>query len=196
MLFYKIVIYLLYLPIKLVIAPFKVYGKENIPEGAAVVAGNHTSNFDAPLAVLSMPLKGDVKIIGKIELFRNKLFGWFLKKMGAFPVDRGNNDIAAIKTALNTLKTGQKLLIFPEGTRVKGEEDVGAKQGAALFAMRTGAPVLPMYLTSGKKLFRRTKVIFGKPYYIEGSYKDQENMQRAADEMMEKIFALGEQYES
>lgn len=194
MLLFKFIYCLAYLPVKWLLAPFKVYGRENIPEGAAVIAGNHTSNFDAPMTILSMPPKGDVRIIGKIELFQNKLFGWFLRKMGAFSVDRGHNDITAIKTALNALKSGQKLLIFPEGTRVKGQEDVSAKQGAALFAMRTNSPVLPVYLSSGKKLFRRSKVIFGKPYYIEGNYKDQESLKRAADEMMEKVFALGEEH--
>lgn len=191
--FYKFVLFVVNLPFR-ILFPFKVYGKENIPKGKVIIAGNHSSNADVVMVLLTLPWDNMSRIIGKTELFQWKPMGWFLTQMGAFPVDRSKNDIVAVKKCLSTLKEEKRLIIFPEGTRVK-DEAVGAKNGAALFAMRTDSPVLPVYLTKGKKLFRRTKVIFGKPYHIEGDYKDQELLAKRATEMMESIYLLGEKDE-
>ncbi len=71
----------------------------------------------------------------------------------------------AVKTALKLLKDGDKLLMFPEGTRVRQGEDVSVKTGAAMFATRTGVPLLPVYIQRKKRLFARNAVVIGQPYY-------------------------------
>ncbi len=187
--FYKTILTIAYLPFKLLF-PFKATGIENLPEGRVVVAGNHSSNADSVMVLMSMPWDGKTRIIGKKELFKLKIMNWFLRKMGAFPVDRGEADIDAVKECLSTLKNDGRLLIFPEGTRVK-EDAVAAKTGAVVFAMRTKSPILPVYITKGKKLFRRTKVIFGQPYTVENT-RDRELVEKYTTEMMDKIYALGE----
>ena len=123
--FYKTILTIAYLPFKLLF-PFKATGIENLPEGRVVVAGNHSSNADSVMVLMSMPWDGKTRIIGKKELFKLKIMNWFLRKMGAFPVDRGEADIDAVKECLSTLKNDGRLLIFPEGTRVK-EDAVAAK---------------------------------------------------------------------
>lgn len=190
--FYRNILRIVNLPFRLFF-PFKSYDSGNLPRGRVVIAGNHSSNADVVMVLLSLPWDGQYGIIGKEELFRWKPMKWFLEKMGGFAVNRGANDITAVKKCLSTLKEDKRLVIFPEGTRVK-DEAVAAKNGAALFAMRMKAPVLPVYITKGKKLFRKSKVIFGEPYYIEGSHRDNEHVSKCATEMMEKIYGLEGKY--
>jgi len=85
-----------------------------------------------------------MRAMAKIQIMRVPFIGWILGKGGVFGVDRGHADMHAVKTALKLLKDGNKLLMFPEGTRVREGEDVAAKTGAAMFATRTGVPIVPM----------------------------------------------------
>ena len=103
-------------------------------------------------------------------------------------------DVKAVRTAMKFLKEGDKLLMFPEGTRVHEGEDVQAKVGAALFATRTGVPLLPVYIQRKKKRFRRNTVVIGEPYYpeYEGRKPTAEELQVMAQDLMDRVQALGE----
>lgn len=78
--------------------------------------------------------------------------GWVLKHGGIFGVKRGKADVAAIKTAMKYLKDGELLLMFPEGTRHQDGEFGDAKTGAAMLALRTGVPIVPIYPSCGEKV--------------------------------------------
>ena len=159
-----------------------VVGEENIPkEGAAILAANHTSLWDAP--VLLPSIKRPMRTMGKAELFDNKLLGFFLRMAGAFPVKRGTNDITAIKTAIKTLKNGEIFTIFPTGTRSKNNENAEAKAGVALIASKSGAPVIPVVIRGGYKLFHKVTIYVGKPLYV----KNENNTKPSGDEL--KIYA-------
>ena len=84
--------------------------------------------------------------------------------------------------------------MFPEGTRVKDEGASEARTGAAMFATRTGAPVVPIYIPKRKRRFRRTTIVFGEPYHpeFEGRKPTPEDYQRIADDLMMRIRALKE----
>lgn len=97
-----------------------VRGLENIPDGPAVICCNHSSFSDAIWVIVCSHQKRIFRTMAKKELFSHRVLGWFITKLGAFPVDREANDIHAVKTALGVLREGDKLLIFPEGTRVRG----------------------------------------------------------------------------
>ena len=142
----------------------RITGKENIPQGAAVVCANHTSFLDPFFAVMLFN-KADLPVfMGKIELFRIPVIGALLRKIEAIPVDRGSTSMSTLRDAINHLKRGRKVVIFPEGTRVSGEADVaGAKTGAAMIACRAGATMLPVFISGKKRLFGRVDVIVGKP---------------------------------
>lgn len=94
-----------------------VRGLENIPDGPAVICCNHSSFSDAIWVIVCSHQKRIFRTMAKKELFSHRVLGWFITKLGAFPVDREANDIHAVKTALGVLREGDKLLIFPEGTR-------------------------------------------------------------------------------
>lgn len=163
-----------------VFMPRKVIGRENVPmEGGFILALNHRSNFDVIMGGLSCPRQ--LHYMAKKELFQNKLLGWFLKKLNAFPLDRGGNDLKAIKTALSLLKSGEVLGIFPEGTRVKEGEDISAKAGVSMLALRAKVPVVPGVIVGDYKLFHRVYVVFGKPITLEEYY----DSKQSGDQLLE-----------
>ena len=128
--------------------------------------------------------------MAKKELFQIKLLGPLISALGAFPVDRGTADIGAIKTSLKAVKEGKKLLIFPEGgTKHKAGDE--AKVGAAMIAARTGAPIVPIYISENKKFRSRVYVVFGDAYIPEKT-KSKDGYRAIADDMMRRIYALKE----
>ncbi len=171
----------------------RVEGKENIPkEGAAILAANHTSFWDAP--IILMTTKRSMRIMGKAELFEHKLLAPFLRMAGTFPVHRGTTDITAIKTALRALKDGSLFAIFPTGTRIKPGENADAKAGVALIASKSGAPVIPIAIVNGYKLFRPVTIRIGEPLYVKsenGTKPSGDELKIYADAILQKIDALG-----
>ncbi len=171
----------------------KTYGKENIPAGGAVICPNHAHNSDPFYLIYSFSPKDKIWIMAKEEVRHFPVVGAILNKLDFLIfVKRGAADVGAVKTALRALKGGEKLLIFPEGTR---NEEIGeGKTGAAMLAIRTGLPVLPVYISAERKLFHRTKVIIGTPYhpFTETRRATAEDYKIATEGIMERIRALGE----
>lgn len=161
--FYKFLVSVV-IPVFRLFFRVRITGKENIPEGAMVVCANHTSMLDPFFAVMLFE-KNDLPVfMGKIELFLVPVIGALLRKIEAIPVDRGSTSMSTLRDAINHLKNGRKIVIFPEGTRVSGEADVaGAKTGAAMIACRAGATMLPVFISGKKRLFGRVDVIVGTP---------------------------------
>jgi 1-acyl-sn-glycerol-3-phosphate acyltransferase len=96
--------------------------------------------------------------MGKQELFRNCVLGFLLKKVGAFPVDRGNGDTGALDYAVDLIKHRKILGIFPEGTRSKNSELLRPKSGAALIANRSQSKILPVGIIYEEPIRFRAKV--------------------------------------
>ena len=184
-----------------ILHPTTVEGLENLPEHGALLCPNHSSNWDPVLLGLKLPVNYRLHAMAKEELFKNPILGWIIRKLGAFPVSRGNNDIQAVKTAIQVLKAGDNLLIFPEGTVVRN--GVGyidglpahAKSGVAMIGVRTGAKLIPVFMDGEKKLFHRTRIIFGDPYepVYTGRHGTSEEMQKIADDILAAAYALGGQ---
>ena len=145
-----------------VVHPPKVYGRENLPaEGGCVLCINHFSNHD-PLYVAScLPRKRRLYFLAKKELFDNKFLRPIVTWLGAIPVDRGHADIGAVRSALKILKDGGVLAIFPQGTRSRDNSPTPMLNGASMFAIRGGVPVIPTYVDGPYRLFGRTAVRFG-----------------------------------
>jgi glycerol-3-phosphate dehydrogenase (NAD(P)+) len=118
-------------------------GREHIPQdGPVILAANHRSFLD-PFVIATMARR-PLYYVAKKELFRNRLQGWVLNSLGAFPVDRGNADHDSIDTAKAILRRGDAVLIFPEGTRVRPGPPGRPKRGVGRLALETGAPVVPV----------------------------------------------------
>lgn len=121
-----------------------------------IICPNHIDYKD-PLVFGSF-IPGYIRFMAKKELFSNRLFDWFFRGCGAFPVDRTANDIGAIKTALRFLKSGESVLIFAEGTRNPGLTPLPPKAGVGMIAHKAGVPIQPVTIDSTYKLFSKVRI--------------------------------------
>ena len=141
----------------------KKVGFENFPkDGGFILCCNHTSLSDIWLLIALCPRP--IQFMAKQELFKNKIFGWIIRKMGAFPVNRKAADKSALVHAQSLVQNGGILGIFPEGTRSVGSPPAKAKPGAAMIAYQTAADILPVCIYRDGKVrpFQRAVVSFGE----------------------------------
>lgn len=130
---------------------FRVEGAQHEPaHGPVLVVANHTSAADPVLVAIA--LRRRVITMGKEELFRIPVLGWWLRSLGGFPVRRGAPDRQALRIAAAELARGGVVVIFPEGTRSVDGRLQPAEPGAALLALRTGAPVLPVAVVGAHRV--------------------------------------------
>lgn len=190
--FYE-VIWTMVRPIVFLFHPIDVKGLENLTDEPVLLCANHSSFLDPILMIIAMPKCTKLRIMAKEQLFRVPVLGAFIRRMGAFPVNRGHSDIGAVKTSIQSLKDGFRLLIFPEGTRVKEPGKALVKGGAAMIAIRSGVKLLPVFIGTTKKLFQRVPIIFGKPFtpVYTGRKGTVEEYQANADEVMRQVYELG-----
>ena len=134
--------------------------------------------------------------MAKQELFKIPLLSGIIYALGAYPVNRGKGDINSAKTTLNLLNDGKAVGIFPEGTRRnKSKKKVKPKYGAILFALESGAPIVPVGIFGNYRLFSKLKVVYGKPVYLPyepGDKVVKAEMQKMAEDLMEKIYSLND----
>ena len=170
----------------------RIYGQENIPaEGAVILAANHASNIDPPL--MASLIDRPVSYMAKIELFENPIFGAAIRRCHAFPVKRGASDRGAIKAAVNVLKEGRILGLFPEGTRSKTGELQKAEAGVALIAAMTRAPIVPVAILNSHRIFSdgrlipQLRIMYGAPIMFPGDRKSKEELDAFSEEIMAHI---------
>lgn len=170
---------------------FKVVGKENIlKKGAVIICGNHRTFLDPPL--IEVTCGRYTRFLAKEELTKNKFLAFLGWVFESILVKRDSKDVAALKESLKVLKNGDCLALFPEGTRngiAKGEK---VKDGAAFFAVRSGAPVIPCGIKGGEKGNKKVTITYGKPLDFskyKGS-KDKEVLDKITDEIMSNILEL------
>ena len=144
-----------------------IIGKENIPkEGAILIVGNHKHLYDQCLSIIST--KRFIKYMAKREYFDNKKTRWFFKAVGCISVDRSVHDGKAKGEAIETLKNGGAIGLFPEGTRNKTQEFLlPFKFGAVSMAKKTDAYLVPFGFT-GDYIFRSKNLVikYGKPFKV------------------------------
>lgn len=175
----------------------EVKGLENIPlQGGLILACNHLSNFDPPLAGGHAELKRKSVYFIKKELMSVPVLNLLFKKFDFIPVDRKRpgGDLAALKAALKVVKGGGSLFIFPEGTRSKTGLPGRAKPGIGFMVYHSGVPILPVKVKNTFNLpFTRTVgVTFGKPFMVQkdDSRDVKEQFQEFADKVMDEINKL------
>jgi len=143
-------------------------GREHLPSGGLILAANHRSFLDPFL--IGCCVRRPIYFVAKRELFANRLQGWFLNCLGAFPVRRGESDEESVDTALALLERGEAVVIFPEGTRIRHGSVDRPKRGVGRLALESGAPVVPVAVTGSEHarrgwVFRpvKVKVRCGRP---------------------------------
>ena len=164
---YTFIVWGLYFIVSKVLFFVKIEGRENIPKDRyCVLMGNHQCILDPLMLALCVPDR-EIHFMGKKELWNNKLLGWAFTKVHGFPVDRGNMDMGAIRTAMNVLKEGDTLGIFPEGTRSRTGHMLPLLGGSSMLALRSRCDVIPVYIDGNYRPFRRMTVRVGKPVEMD-----------------------------
>ena len=148
-----------------------VEGAENIPlNGPVLLAPIHRSNVDFSISLFVSPRK--VFFMAKDGIFRSRLFGALLIRLGAFPVHRSSTDRESMRLAEEVLRRGHALVLFPEGTRKEGAVVEPLHDGAMFIAARSGAKVVPIGIAGSERVmppgskfphFAKVHVVVGTP---------------------------------
>lgn len=146
---------------------WKVTGREHTPpSGGLILASNHISFWDPPL-VGAASVRGPY-FLAKEELFRTPVLGPLIRAYHSIPIRRGVADLSGMTRALEVLKSGEVLLMFPEGTRMRDGELHTARPGVGMLAVNADVPVLPVYITGSNRPHRwwyrgtRVRIVFGR----------------------------------
>ena len=130
---------------------FKVAGRDNVPAGRGVVfCANHQSNIDPP--VIYRAVHPRLRVFYKSEIDRIPVLARAFRMAGFIPIDRHNKEAAlrSIEKGAESLRAGQSILIFPEGTRSKTDELLPFKKGGFRMAIKAGAPIIPVAVSGGR----------------------------------------------
>ena len=151
-----------------------------------IYCGNHRTYKDPPLIVVTA--KRHVRFLAKEELKKNPFFAFLGVVFDGIYVKRDSKDVSALKTTLKALKNGESIALFPEGTRNGMEKGEKTKDGAAFFAVRTGARVIPVGISGGEKPFQKMTIKYGEP--MDFSNRGRDELDEITDEIMKKIIEL------
>lgn len=175
-----------------------VVGREHLPkEGAFILAPNHLSYFDPPLVGSFVPRR--VHFFAKQELFETPFLGFIVRRVNVHPVKRGAFDRNAIRTAVETLKAGKPLTVFPEGTRGSRDKFLAPKPGIGMIARQAEVPIVPCYVEGTDTVWecilrkRRFHICYGPPIsadWIRSLPSSKEAWLKIADEVMSRLTAL------
>ncbi len=168
--FYWFIKIIAFIPFWLLYPTF-VKRKSKLPKGKCIFVCNHLSNIDA-LLLLNIFTRTQ-HVLAKKELYKRPLLRAFLKGMKTIPIDRENVEISTVKQCLKLLKNNKTLTIFPEGTRNKTQEPIlEIKNGAGIFAVKSSAPIVPIWIKKKPRLFRFNTIYIGEPFYITKEQSD------------------------
>ncbi len=183
----------------------RIEGLEHLPRsGPFIVVANHCSNLD-PLMMgwaTGHQIGRVVHFMAKIEMRGWPIIGWLATQSGVYFVRRGEGDRAAQRFSLRTLAAGEPIAMFPEGTRSRNGRLKEGKGGAALLAMRSGAPLIPAGVRGTHRIFpgrsrwprpSRVAIRFGEPFVLShqpGGRLDRAELAEGTERIMSAIEAL------
>jgi 1-acyl-sn-glycerol-3-phosphate acyltransferase len=181
---------------------FKVHvdGWENIPaDGPVIMMGNHISALD-PAVIISFYPDRDIIPMAKIEAFQQPFQRFLVDQWGAIPVNRGEADLRAFKTALEYLREDYVVMLYAEGTRNK-HGLIEGREGSAYLALKTNATIVPAATWGTREAaqgwvseFKRSSVFlrFGRPFKFKNTADrlPRQSLRQMTDEAMYRIAEL------
>lgn len=177
-----------------------VHPERMLEHGPLILAVNHSSFFDPPLAGICS--RRGVYYLARKTLLKWPFFGPLFPAMNVIPVERDGNDMSALREVIKKIKEGNGVVLFPEGTRSKDGNIQPARAGIGLVIAKTGAPVLPMRIfgaydafpKNAKTLqFPQITVVIGEPLHFareEIASATRETYQALSDRVMAAIADL------
>ncbi len=155
-------------PLALMLVPCRVMDKDKFKklERGHITLSNHLSWMDVPYQMFWLP--GYKRMLSKKENEGGKFKHWFLWNMGVIFIDRDKPELSVMRECINSLKSGETMMIFPEGTRNKVNRELQEfHSGAAMFALKGDAAVTPIAVHHKGKLFRRNYIGVGDDVNID-----------------------------
>ncbi|MBI3449409.1 MAG: 1-acyl-sn-glycerol-3-phosphate acyltransferase [Acidobacteria bacterium] len=180
---------------------FRVEGASKIPAaGACIVVANHASYLDAICLGSACPRR--LRFLISHDIYSLLRLRWFYSLMEAIPLKIDAADTRALRTALDVLRSGGVVGIFPEGQRMKDGELGEGKLGVGFLASRSGAPVIPGAIVGAQEAMpvgaafprpRRVRVVFGEPipFRPRGERAKKEELIEFSNSVMATIARLG-----
>lgn len=187
----------LFYPIHWMIFPFKLYGSKKVGKGACIYVGNHYTMFDV-FYPAHTTWEG-VHFLAKQSIIDAPVFGALANRVGVIPVMRDGSDVRTLMDSMKVLKNGEKISLFPEGTRnkVSEEEFLPFRGGAALLSIKTKSPIIPFVICSRPRVFHMTHIVFGEPmefteYY--GKKMTTEDYEEADEKLKKRLYELRDEH--
>ena len=196
---------MIYIILRGIIAPFyrffarvKVIGKENIPKkGGAIICANHIGVND--VFIISASFRRRIHYLAKKEWFSVPIIRGLIKSLGAVKLDRSGKDVGALKNAINLVKAGRLIAIFPQGHRYPGVDPATTpiKSGIGMIAYHAHSDIIPVCIRTKNakyKFGRKIELVIGKPIkyeelgFTKGKYEDYKN---ATELAFSKVCELG-----
>lgn len=166
----------------------KIKGIENLPKDKSfIIVSNHLGMVDC-FALASL-FRQKVYFMAKKELFNKKGKAKFIRWLGGIPVDREKLDITTIKECFKTIKNGDVLIVFPEGTRNRKADEIDLlplKGGASLIAFKSGVQIVPVGMAKKYRIFRKNYICIGEAYDYS-AYQGQKLSAELTDEFTEDM---------
>ena len=129
---------------------WRLSGLEHVPrEGGVIVASNHISFWDPPLLGAALPR--EMHFLAKEELFRGPVLGPLVRSLNSIPIRRGTADLTGLSRAIDVLKAGGALILFPEGSRMRDGRLHPARPGVGLIAVSADVPIVPCYISGSNR---------------------------------------------
>lgn len=171
--FYYKLLQFFYNPLVWTFTRTRFYNEQNVLKtGKAIYVCNHTSAYDSFMFFTKFFRKNKINILSKAEvfssIFKGKFFNNILIKGGVIPIRRGEADMENIKRIMTALNSDEPIFMFPEGTRNTGDvrEFLEFKHGAAMFAIKSDAPIIPIVYANKTGFFKKSECNIGKPFYL------------------------------
>lgn len=181
---------------------WRAEGMERLPpreQGGMILAMNHIHWVDIPVIGAMVPFRYRLSWLAKAEIFEPPLAGWFFSTMRVIPIRRGKRDLAALDLAVEALRNGAVLLVFPEGHRSRNGVLQPGRGGAVRLAMQAGVPIVPVAVVGTEHglggVLRRepVRLTVGEPYTVPPTPDGKippALMDQLTSEMMQRIAAL------
>ncbi len=154
----------------------RAHGTENVPKrGGVLLAANHQSYLDPPM--VGSCLDREIHYLARKTLFDIPILGRVIVAMNAFPIARDSRDVKGVKTAIDRLRNGAALLVFPEGTRTRDGRIGRMKAGIRLLAERAAVPIVPVLIDGAYQIWPKGRpifhplgemdIVFGRPHGLD-----------------------------
>lgn len=187
----------LFYPVHWLLYPFRIYGRKKVGTGAFIYVSNHYCLWDV-FYPAHTTWEG-IHFLAKDSVLHAPVVGSWARRLGVIGAMRDGSDVRTIMDAMKVLKNGEKISLFPEGTRnkISDETFLPFHGGAAMLAIKTKTPIIPIVICNRPHIFRMTHVVIGEPLELTEYYGRKltaEDYAQADQKLADVLYALRDRF--